>query len=391
MTQAATSSSTPRLQTLLRSLLLLMGGQLAMLCIACKLSTGHWNAIRLMWAGCDSQFYYYGATYWLSGRNPYDFIGFVTPPPSLALPALMIKAHLDVQWAAFLFSALTAILVPLSVWRYARVLGLAVRDCFLLVCVSLLFTSTLDLIHNGNMDGLIFACLVAAFTLRSASGGALAMAAGIGLKLYPAALLAVLARHRQWRRILLTAGWLLLLMLPFVHLWSASWHALAYRQSRHDIRSVAPAAILNLLTGHDGHALRVVCFVFWLGTLLLALYNDHKRTLTPWALARYAPWLMAWPALVFPYAGVNLLPVPIALAARAARRRLLRLEYLSLLGFLLFNLRLEQLTNLLPIPDYKKYWHIAPAIQACGVVLMMLGSCLSVSRESSEDTDEAIC
>lgn len=387
-----TATSTARTRLFLRVLMLLLGGQIVALCVACKISTGGWNALRVAWVGCDLVFYHRAAIAWLAGCNPYGVRGFVTPPPSL-LPALLLT-HWTALRASDIFFWTNLALIPAAVWWYARALGLARTERTLLSILSLMLLSTIELIHGGNMDGLIFVCLVLAFTLRGRTASSLAFAFAIGLKLYPAALLAALARRWQWRRTLLVLLWLFVLMLPFVHWWTASIHALAYRQWRFDVRTIAPAGILHLVygltsfTGYDSRGTQLTCLSFWVVTLLVALATDRERAVTPWTLARYVPWLVAWPTLVYPYVGVNLLPVPVALAATLARRAWNRAEWMSLAGFLLFAFRLEQFTNLMPVRDYSHYWNIGSAVQASGVILMMFGSCLNTSGGSLEDAHE---
>jgi hypothetical protein len=387
--QATAISPRNGARELLRLVLLVFGGELLALYCARYLSTRDFNVFGMLYLGPDFPFFYEGARAWLSGRDPYTVFGFVTPPPSLLLPALL--THLSGESARRVFFYSNAALIPLTTWWYGRVLRLRTLDQLLFAGCAWLFASTQQCIRGGNMDGLMFALLVAAFSLQRKSAGAMCLAASIGTKLYSVILFPVLLRRRQWRFAAIAAIALLLLMLPLVHLWPSAIRALQSRDMRLTQRSISPAALFLFLTGSYGAAGRWVCLAFWLLTLFLALYNDRERELTPQTAGRYVPWMFAWPALVFSYVGVIALAALGGLLSTAQKRPLRRSEYLVFVGFLVFGIQLECFTNLMPLAqDRFVFFRILSAvIQSCGVVFMMLGTCLTVTGSAQESYDEA--
>jgi hypothetical protein len=125
---------------------------------------------------------------------------------------------------------------------------------------------------------------------------------------------------------------------------------------------------------------------FWLGTYLWTLWRDRGRQLNLALVARYAPWMFAWPALVFPYVGVLALVVLAHLLQVAQRRPLSRVEYCRFFGFLMLGLQLDQITNGLPLTAGADiFCHI---LQPMGVAVMMLSSCMETVGPEEEAQEE---
>lgn len=365
--------SRQRVNSLLRIVLLVFGAQILILYVVHFLYARGTSVFREFYDGYDFAFFHSAAVAWRSGHNPYQVYGFVTPPPSLIIPSLL--AGLSEARATFLFLCLNMALVPLSLWWYGSVLGLRVRERVLLMVTASLFISTQECIRGGNMDGLMFALLVSAFSVRRRLTGSLPLAASVVIKLYSIIYLPVALRRRQWAFSALTIATVLLLLLPFHHLWPSAIHALVSRNARYLFLSISPATIVFSLSGGASRVGNVICLTFWASTFLVALCRDEEKSLSPHTLARYVPWMLALPSLVFSYVGVLALAVLASLLATASRRPLRKAEYCCFTGFLLLGIHTAHVTNLLPLP-YDTY-HLAGLVQSAGVILMIVGTCLS--------------
>jgi hypothetical protein len=239
------------------------------------------------------------------------------------------------------------------------------------------------------MDGLMLALMIAAFSVRRRLWGAPWLAFSIGLKLYSIVFLPVALRRRQWRFAALTAATLVAFLLPFHKLWPAALLALVGRDGRYLPGSIAPATLVYSFLGEVSRARMGLCLLFWAITFGVALYRDHERELSAHTLARYVPWMLSVPALVWSYVGVLALAVLASLVATARRRRLHRAEYCCFAGFLLLGTRVGQVTDYIPLTyDFRDH---AAVVQSFGVVLMMIGMCLTPCEEVSqgEALDEA--
>lgn len=378
-----------RTSELLRIVLLVFGGQIAVLYCMHFLFVSGGPVFGAFFQSFDFVYFHNGARAWLAGRDPYTSFGFVTPPLSLVIPALL--ARLTLARATFIFLCLNVVVVPLALWWYACALKLHLQERVLLMLCGVLFISAQESVRGGNMDGLMLALLIAAFSVRRRLGGAVWLAVSIALKLYSVILLPVAVRRRQWNFAGCTLLALLVLLLPFFHLWPSAIHALFARDSRFLQVSIAPPMLLYSLLGNFSSTGKRICVAFWLITFCWVLCTDHERELTPATMARYVPWMLAWPALVFSYEGVLALTVLAALLATAQQRPLRRAEYTCFAGFLLLGIHVEQVTNLLPLTgtSYVLFRNHAAVIQSLGVVLMMLGTCLSSCGRREGELDEA--
>lgn len=357
-------------------MLLVFGAQILILFLVHFLYARGTSVFRGFYEGYDFVYFHSAAVAWRSGHNPYEVEGFVTPPPSLIIPSLL--AGLSEARATFLFLWLNMVVVPLSLWWYGSALGLRVRERLLLLASATLFISTHECIRGGNMDGLMFALLVSAFSLRRRLTGSLPLAASIVIKLYSFIFLPVALRRRQWSFAALTLAAVFVLLLPFYHLWPAALHALAGRNSRNLFLSIAPATLIFSLFGGVNRIGNGIYMAFWALTFLVALYRDEERNFASETLARYVPWMLAFPALVFSYVGVLALAVLASLLATARKRPLQKAEYCCFTGFLLLGIHTAHVTIFLPLP-YDTY-HMAALVQSAGVVLMIVGTCLSPGK-----------
>lgn len=373
-----------RVSELFRIVLLLFGAQMPALWMAHRYLH---SAVPMFhgsfFHGFDFEFFWAGARAWLAGTDPYRVFGFVTPPLSLLLPSLL--APLPLPRATAIFLAVNAVVLASALWWLAA-RGWTLRERVGFLLVAVLFVPAQWCVRGGNMDGLMLVLLVAAFTVRWPFPRALLLAASIGLKLYSVILLPVMLRRRQWRASAVTLALLVLLMLPFVRLWPAAWHALASRGDRYAYGSISPVAIVYALGGIRPAVYKGIGLAFWLGTYLWTLWRDRGRQLNLALVARYAPWMFAWPALVFPYVGVLALVVLAHLLQVAQRRPLSRVEYCRFFGFLMLGLQLDQITNGLPLTAGADiFCHI---LQPMGVAVMMLSSCMETVGPEEEAQEE---
>ncbi len=347
--------SCPRVHLLLRVVLLVFAGQLAVFFLANTLFGSGDSVLSVPFdGGWDFTLLQHGARDWLTGSDPYRLNGFVTPPLSLVIPLLL--AHLSVDRATLVFVCANLVLVPLALWWYACTLRLARTERVLLLLVWALFISAQECMRGGNMDGVMFVLLVAAFSVRRRLGGAFWLAASMATKLYSIILLPVALRRRQWRFAALTVGVTLALLLPFYRLWPSALHALIGRNARDARGSIAPSTLIFTLLGGPGKAAKILFLAFWAITFIVALCRDRGSEFTPRTLARYIPWMIALPALVFSYEGVLALAVLASLAATARERPLRPAEFCGLFGFLLLGVHVERVTNLMPLPYATAQW-----------------------------------
>ncbi len=331
----------------------------------------------------DIAFFRDGARVWLMGGNPYLMNGFVTPPPSLlfSLPLVPWSRPL----VDHLLLAANILLLAWALRRYSAALGLRLRDQALVLLAAAIFFSTQESVREGNLDVLMLCLLVVAFTARG-DGGAIALGASIGVKAYSAVFLPVLLRLRQWRAAALTVATVGVLMLPFYQLWLTAYHALQFRGGRVWGISIAPASLVLPFLGGDARREIVASWLLMellVASFLIALLRDRSRRVTPQTLARYAPWMLSAPSLVFSYVGVQALPVLAFLLATARRRALRSAEWCTFSGFLLLGIHMERIVCTLPVAEtvLRQIRDHAAMVQALGVVLMIVGSALTPCGE----------
>jgi glycosyl transferase family 87 len=389
MMYRAPQTPCPRAISLLRVVALVFGGQIVIFFVLRALFLPGASVFAWFNDGWDYRYFYWGAQAWLAGHDPYRFVpGFVTPPFSLVIPSLF--SHLSLDRSYFAFFCCNLVLVAVSLWRYASALRLQRQERVLLLLVATLFVSAHECMRGGNMDGVMFALLVAAFSVRSRLMGALCLGASFVTKVYSVVFLPVALRKGQWRFAASSTAAGFALLLPFFRRWPSALHALAGRGARFDPGSIAPAALVYALRGEITRSGSILCMAFWLVTLSVALYRDHRGELSPGTLARYVPWMLGYPLLVFSYVGVLALAVLASLVATARKRPLRAAEHCIFIGFLLLGIHIEHATNVLPL-NYETYhffrMHTA-VVQSLGTVLMMIGTCLSPCEEASKGEEQ---
>lgn len=378
---ASMDNGDKRTSSLVRIALLVFGGQILICFFLHWLYANGATFLSILFPGYhDFDFFHAAARSWLAGANPYTVSGFVTPPLSLLVPAIF--AHLPLDRATLAFLGCNLAVVASALWWYCGALQLRLREKVFFMVVAAIFFPALASLHGGNMDGLMLALLIAAFGVRRPVAGAVPLAASIGIKLYSIVFFPVALRRRQWRFLIFTLGALVFLLLPFVRLLSPFVHALLGRTARFNFLSVSPALLTFTLFGAFSLAGKGFCLALWAISFGISLWRDRETRLTPHTLARYAPWMLGLPYLVFSYVGVLILPVFASLLASARRRRLRPAEICSYVGFLLFGVQLAWAAPLLPVS--MDLYHRAALLPSVGLILMMVGSCASNPAQPSE-------
>ena len=322
--------SCPRATALLRVVLLVFGGQVVIFYALHNLFRSEDSALAVFFdGGFDYTYFYQGAQAWLAGRDPYGVFGFVTPPLSLLIPSLL--SHLSFDRATLVFVCCNLILVPMSLWWYAHALRLPLRERVLLLGVVTLFISAQECMRGGNMDGVMFALLVAAFSVRHRLRGAMRAGGQRGHQAlfdHPAsrgaaAAAVALRRAHRGRDLDVTSS-----VLPSMAIGAAcDGGAPRPRYPRFSDCTCHPDLFGAGRTrqGRQGPLSGVLGDHLCRGTL-----SRPGRDLTPRTLARYIPWMFALPAQVFSYEAVLALVVLASLVATACERWLRRARILQL-------------------------------------------------------------
>lgn len=310
----------------------------------------------------------------LAGRDPYLRPRFVTPPPSL-LPFLALMP-LPRPQAAAAFLCIDVAALAAGIAALAKFYRLRTPVALALALVCALSPSAVMLLDRGNLDGLVFLFLCLFVTLRADGvAGPLALAAAIGLKLYPAVFLPALVAQRRVKAAVLAAG---AVAAAAVLTPSAGLAVLSNQVARAggmrvdgNLSALAPFWVIDSLlqpggaAGLAAHPAMLAGVLLYAGALGACLWHDAGligRVGRPDArllLASYAGFCVSMPSLVYLYSGVCLF-VPLAalgqegLSASPARRRDLASALgLTMLPALSFHLTLGAgwpgAFNILPI------------------------------------------
>ncbi len=287
--------------------------------------------VEWMGFGGDLRDFYLAAQRYVEARPLYSEPRFVTPPASAAVAALL----LDLPFEAA--AGLMAVLSVLGVGSAVALVAASTRDrapgsrrrVILTLAVALPVSYPLFfLADRGNIDGLVMLLLFSGLYLSSrerhtiVAGACLALAAA--LKVYPILALLPLALRRRWRLVLVTIGWLVVVVVV-----TSPWEWVEYADSRLLHRTAEfgweqnislPCALgwlaragtrVAAVGGFDGDLVRWVLpatVPVWL-LLMLATAStdallgrrDHTRLSDAEAVALYTPLMVMLPLQVFPY------------------------------------------------------------------------------------------
>ncbi|MDE3103955.1 MAG: DUF2029 domain-containing protein [Acidobacteriota bacterium] len=342
------------------------------------------QGVQLIWDpfyfGLDFKDFYRGFVLWIHGQNPMDdfVLSYRLTKPPFSLAAGGLFAWTSFGRASVLFFLLNLGLVGWSVDRYARELAMLRRSRQLLLLIAAIYYPVYFLVERGNLDGLMLALVVLAFTAQNRLVRTVALGASIGMKLYTGVLAAVWAYQRKWRAALAAVAAAVVLQLPFYRLFVTVHRTVDDRFATIDLRqNMSPGSLLTLgyMMFHPELNMRVVnltLVTIWLLTLGWKVWRSRRwETPRDWVL--YLPWLVAYPALVYPYTGVFLLLVLAYVVQESRGRKLRDCDQLLLAGFLLTGVQSFGWTHALePLSHGFMVVHLLNAI---GTTLMLLGAC----------------
>lgn len=319
--------------------------------------------VQRFFFGLDFADFYRAGSDWLHGINPYLRVRFFTPPPSLLVGTVF--AWIPFGVAKFVFFILNLGIILLSVRACARKLGLSNRCRDYLTGIALLFYPVYFLVERGNLEGLVLGCLCWAYcTENETVRGVLVGLAG-GLKLYPLLLVAPSVSKRDWRfrlTALVTFSLLMVAFYPLLHSFVSS--VLRRGSIYQQWENISPAGIIVAFGGLIvGKWLYVTC---WAGTFLLMRRRMKESEEEDRTILLFLPWMVAFPAQVFPYGGVLLLPVLAWKLSKIEESGVRLQDKVFLFGFLLLGIQAWALTYY--FPNMGSVFHLANSL---GMVLIL--------------------
>lgn len=337
--------------------------------------------VQRFFFGLDFADFYRAGLDWLHGTNPYLRWRFFTPPPSLLVGTAF--SWLPFDDAKILFFVLNLGIILASVRAVARKLGLSNRCRDYLSGIALLFYPVYFLVERGNLEGLVLGCLCWAFcTENETVRGVLVGLAG-GLKLYPLLLVVPSVRKRDWRFRLTALISFSLLMVAFYPLLHSFVSSVLRRGSIYQqLENISPAGIIVAFGGPIvGKWLYIAC---WVGTFLLMRRRMNKSN-EDRTILLFLPWMVAFPAQVFPYGGVLLLPVLAWKLSKMETSGMKLPDKVFLCGFLLLGVQAWALTGYFPsLTSPHPFFHLANSL---GMVLILcslaMPEALAGSRRSA--------
>jgi hypothetical protein len=340
--------------------------------------------------GDDFKYFYDAAGHFLSGRSPYLEPGFIPLPSALIAPLALHS--LPYHRAAAAYSIINGLLVACVMLWLFRALRLNLANSALVMLITLTYGPAYSSIGEGNLDVLMLVLLVATCA-RNSTLRATAWGLSIATKFYSLLLLPVWAVQRRWREILIGLAVFTLVLLPFAPYVGHGFHSVTHRTATlRIVGNQSPAVLFIQIFGVDHKWLWRGCYLLlWAGTLLPRLLRDaradgrnpesgnHRR----WQTLHYLPWMASAPVLVFYYTSVILLPFIALLVAINQERPLRRVEWLSVVGFILTGLYAWVFNSLLPAPS-PTLTHSEPVLRALtplGISLLLIGCAVAAFHE----------
>jgi hypothetical protein len=322
--------------------------------------------------------FYLAGNYYANHINPYLTGRFVTPPFSLLVGS-------SFQWIAFenaryLWFLLNLGMIAVALVVFARQIGLSTRNTLLLFMVAGTFYPLHFLLERGNIDGLVLACLVFAFSTRHRAVATVLYGISIALKLYSGLLALVLARNNRW--IVAVGGIVtaLVLQLPWFDLAMAFPPVLAQRSSRLIVvENISPANLFHFVFDSIGlPGWKIMFVLFWLLTLLWPLLRTFKLKQDPADWVLFVPWMISMPSVVYPYGAVLTLPLLALLAKRSEGERSRIAEWMVIVGFVLSGTQQNAWAEL--------FWQLTThavwiyQLNSLGTTLLVGGCCMLAAR-----------
>jgi len=323
--------------------------------------------------------------FYLAGRfhshhvSVYRTGGFVWPPFSM-LVGLLFQS-IDFAKARYLWLALNLGFVVAALAGFARQVALSARNTLLLFMIAGLFYPLYFLLERGHIDGLMLACLVFAFRARHWALRSLLYGLSIGLKLYSALLVLVLARKKCWAMLAGGIAVSVLLQLPWPDL-ALEYPQVLLRRTTSQwimVENISPAPLFYSALGFIGQPVWKLAFLaFWLLTLLWSLLHlrAEKNGSTDWVL--FVPWMIAMPLVVYPYSAVLTLPLLAYLAKQMEGGRWGLAELLFAVGFVLVGTQQNAWVELLTQLTDKA--SLVYQLNSLGTALLMISCCMFLSK-----------
>jgi hypothetical protein len=323
--------------------------------------------------GWDYHAFHISADYWLHGFSPYLNVKLYTPPSSL-FPALLLHGF-GFATARYWFFAFNVGAILISLFTFARSLGLSRAAAVQLLAITLMYYPFYTVIERGNMDGLMLAALLLAFQSRRRLVRAALYAFSVGLKLYTGLLIFLLARKKCFTTAATVLAFLILFQLPFLNFESDWLPAVLRRTGLMRLNeNFSPAALL----WYAGVPMWKTLFLFgWSGSLLFALARDRDPD-ERWAVLTYIPWMVSFPTFVLAHSGIMYVPLLAMLAKQADARSLTSRDWLLVAGFLLTGV--QEVAFATFAGGCHLLWEISYLTAPAGSLLIVLSVCVGTLR-----------
>ncbi len=264
-------------------------------------------------------------------------------------------------------------LILASLITLARQFRLSRPNKLALLGVAATFYPVYFVVERGNLDGIMLALVVFGFRSKNRFVQALLLGASVALKVYSGLFLALLVRRRKnWNLVLGAIAVAAMLQLPFLHVLPNFWAAITGRGG--DFRpfeNISPAVIVWLFAQSLG-GWKAIYAVIWAGTLLYRMTRDWDEEI-PDTWPVYAPWLISFPTLVYPYTGVFVLALLALLAGECQRRSLLVSEERIVTGAALLGFQGTAWATALAFVGTRAL--LVHFICAMGTLLIVVGGC----------------
>lgn len=321
--------------------------------------------------GLDFHDFYLGASDLFHHVDPYLRGRLYTPPFSLMVGITLIPLPFGI--AVFIQFVVNLGLIFASLIVLARQFDLSPSNKLALLGVAAVFYPVYFVVERGNLDGIMLALLVFGFRSKNRFVQALLLGTSVALKVYSGLILAIMLRRRKnWK---IVAGAVLVaaaLQLPFLHLAPSFWAALTGRSGFFRIKEdISPAIFLGIFAHHI-HWWTKIYFVLWAGSLVYRLVRDRNEDLSRiWPI--YAPWMMSFPVMVYPYTGIFALPMLALLAGECQKRSLIEPEGCVVTGVILLGFQGTAWTYAFSFLGVASgLLHLVCAI---GTLLIVIGGC----------------
>jgi len=331
--------------------------------------------------GLDLRDFYRAAAVWQHNGDPYPRGRLYTPPASILVGLALQWA--SAEWASRIMLVANVSLALFSLRSLVRLYRLSRTNELLLYGTSLVYYPFFFLVQRGNLDAIMLALLTACLAARRPIFRAAILGASVAIKVYTGLFFLLMLTKRRFKAVLVAATTFLLLQLPFLHLLHSFVSSVLGRTGSWRVdENISPSVLFCRLTGSVG----LGCFLFyvlWVGTLIYRLDIDDSEKDSSCNWPELLPWVIAFPALVYPYTGVIVLPLLAKIAADCQGRPARSAEKVIFLGAGLRGFQAvawcENVQRLVSIPALSIYatrvtWGLN-LICPLGVALMIAGAC----------------